>query len=222
MSSSYLLLMVVVLILGFGAQALIKSTYKKWDKNPSMSGISGAQAARYMLDAHGLTNVGIAQVGGQLSDHFDPRTNVVSLSQAVYNGHSVAAVAVACHECGHAVQTAKAYAPAKVRSAIVPAVSFASNIWIFVLLAGIFLSIIGLIYVAIIMFAAVLVFQLVTLPVEFDASKRALAFVSTTGWLSPQENSGAASVLKAAAMTYVAAALASILQLIYFLGFARD
>jgi Zn-dependent membrane protease YugP len=218
----YFTMIIAVLILGFGAQWLIKHTYKKWDKAPNMTGISGAQAARQMLDANGLTGVQIGQVGGDLSDHFDPRTNVVSLSSGVYNGHSVAAVAVACHECGHAVQHARAYAPAKVRSAIVPVASLASNVWIFLLIAGIFLSMLGLIYAAIIMFAAVLVFQLVTLPVEFDASKRGLAFIQSTGWLAPQENAGAASVLRAAAMTYVAAALASVLQLVYLLGMARD
>jgi Zn-dependent membrane protease YugP len=222
MSSSYLLLIVVVLILGFGSQMLIKRTYKKWSQQPNQAGLSGAQAARQMLDDNGLSNVQIAQVGGELSDHFDPRTNVVSLSTGVYDGRSVSAVAVACHECGHAVQHARAYVPAKIRSPIVPVVSLASNLWVFVLIAGFFLSMLGLIYAAIIMFAAVIVFQLVTLPVEFDASKRGLAFIQGTGWLSPQENAGASSVLRAAAMTYVAAALSSVLQLVYLLGMARD
>jgi Zn-dependent membrane protease YugP len=220
--SSYLTLIIITLVIGGIAQGLIKSSYKKWDKVAAQSGISGAQAARQMLDANGLNHVSINQVGGQLTDHFDPRTNTISLSSGVYSGQSVSAVAVACHECGHAVQTARSYAPAKIRSAIVPVVSLASNLWIFLLIAGIFLAYVHLIYAAIIMFVAVLLFQLVTLPVEFDASKRGLEFIKSTGWLSQQQNGGAASVLRSAAMTYVAAALASILQLVYLLGFARD
>ncbi|MDR2673179.1 MAG: zinc metallopeptidase [Coriobacteriales bacterium] len=221
MELNYFALIIITLVLGFGAQAMIKHTYRKWDKTPSSSGISGAQAARRMLDANGLSNVSITQVAGELSDHYDPRTNVVSLSASVYDSHSVSAIAVACHECGHAVQTAQGYVPGKVRSAIVPVVSFASNIWMLALILGIIMSILGLIYLAIALFAAVLIFQLVTLPVEFNASRRALAFIQQSGWLTAGENSGAASVLRAAALTYVAAALASVLQLIYLLGMAR-
>ncbi|MDR3136011.1 MAG: zinc metallopeptidase [Coriobacteriales bacterium] len=218
MQISYLALIIIVMVLGFGAQALIRATYNKWNKVKLSAGPSGAEAARKMLDAHGLSQVSVTQVEGTLSDHFDPRTNVVSLSSEVYQSRSVAAVAVACHECGHAVQTAHQYMPARIRSAIVPVVSVASNLWVIVLLAGIFLSMLNLIYIAIAMFAAVLVFQIVTLPVEFDASRRALAFIRTSGWLAPSENTGAARVLRAAALTYVAAALASLLQLLYFIG----
>jgi Zn-dependent membrane protease YugP len=221
MSLNYIALIVITLVLGLGAQLLIKHTYKKWSKSQSGFGVSGADAARTMLNNNGLSHVTINEVPGELSDHFDPRTNVVSLSSGVYRGRSVSAVAVACHECGHAIQHAQGYAPAKARGAIVPVASFTSNIWIIVLLAGIFLRITGLIWLAIILFAGVLIFQLVTLPVEFNASKRALAFVQNTGWFAQQEMGGAQSVLRAAALTYVAAALASILQLVYMLGLAN-
>ena len=218
MQLSYLFVVIVAMVLGFGAQALIKHTYNKWNKVRLASGLSGAEAARRMLDANGLSQVSISQVPGQLSDHYDPRNNTISLSQEVYSGRSVAAVAVACHECGHAVQTAQAYVPSRIRSAIVPAVSLASNLWVVALLMGVILNMLGLIYIAIAMFAAVLVFKLVTLPVEFDASRRALAFIQQSGWLAASENRGAKAVLRAAAMTYVAAALASVVQLLYFLG----
>ena len=221
MSLSYVALIVAVLVLGLGSQLLVKHSYKKWSKRAGSYGVSGADAARTMLNTNGLTDVAIVEIPGKLTDNFNPRTNVVSLSTEVYNGTSVAAVAVACHECGHAVQHAQNYVPAKARGAIFPVVNLASNLWVFVLIAGIFLSMIGLVYVAIVMFAVVLVFQLVTLPVEFDASKRANIFVQGSGWLSPQEMGGAKAVLNSAAMTYVAAALASILQLIYLLGVAR-
>lgn len=221
MSYSYLGLVVLVLLIGFGANALIKHAYNKWSKRPNAHGVSGADAARTMLNNNGLSNVTIVEIPGELTDHFDPRTNVVSLSKDVYNGRTVAAVAIACHECGHAVQHAREYAPAKIRGAIVPVVNLASNLWIFVLLAGMILSLMNLVYVAIAMFGAVVIFQLVTLPVEFDASKRGLAFIEGSGWLAPQEVGGAKSVLRSAAMTYVAAALTSILQLLYYLNMAR-
>lgn len=221
MNSSYMALILLVLAIGFGAQALIKHAYKKWNKNQTGYGVSGADAARTMLNNNGLSHLSIVETQGELTDHFDPRTNTVSLSRDVYHGRTVSAVAIACHECGHAVQHAREYAPAKVRGAIVPVVSVASNLWIVVLLAGMFLSIIGLVYAAIALFGAVLIFQLVTLPVEFDASKRGLAFIEGSGWLTQKEMGGAKTVLRSAALTYVAAALTSILQLIYLLGMSR-
>lgn len=221
MDLSYLLLIIVTLALGLGTQAYIRSSYKKWDTVPISSGLTGAQAARRMLDSNGLGHVAIQAVPGELTDHFDPRTNVVSLSQAVYNSRSVSATAIACHECGHAVQHAKNYAPARLRGALVPAVNFASNIWIVALLGGIFLQIIGLIWLAIILYASVILFQLVTLPVELNASKRAIAYIEG-GYLPATETAGAKTVLTAAALTYVAAALASLFQLVYLLGMARD
>jgi Zn-dependent membrane protease YugP len=207
--------------MGVGSQMYIKSTYKKWNRVPISSGLTGAQAARRMLDANGLVHVAITRIPGELTDHYNPQTNIVSLSEAVYSGTSVSATAIACHECGHAVQHAQNYAPAKLRGALVPAVNIASSAWIFVFLAAIFLNLIGLFWVAIALFAATLVFQLVTLPVEFDASSRALAYVKSYGFLPTTETGGARKVLTSAALTYVAAALASVMQLIYLLGSRR-
>jgi Zn-dependent membrane protease YugP len=221
MEFSYFALILLVLILGLGSQLMIKRAYKKWKKTQASYGVSGADAARTMLNTNGLQYVGIIEISGQLTDNFDPRTNVVSLSSEVYHGRTVSAVAIACHESGHAVQHAHGYMPAKVRKALVPAVSIASNLWVFVLIAGIFLQMIGVIWAAVALFGAVLLFQLVTLPVEFDASRRAMVFVQQTGWLSQKEIGGAKSVLRSASMTYVAAALASILQLLYILSAAR-
>jgi Zn-dependent membrane protease YugP len=218
---SYLLLIVVTLALGFGTQAYIKHTFKKWNKVPISSSLTGAQAARRMLDANGLSQVAIECVPGELTDHFNPKTNVVSLSESVYNSSSVSATAVACHECGHAVQHARGFVPARMRGALVPAVNFASTAWLFILLAGAFLAIAGLVWLAIGLYAATIVFQLVTLPVEFDASKRALGYIKGYGFLPPTETGGARSVLTSAALTYVAAALVSVLQLIYLLGYFR-
>jgi Zn-dependent membrane protease YugP len=183
--------------------------------------MTGAEVARRMLDAHGLYQVSIQAINGELSDHFDPRTNVVSLSQGVYSSRSVSATAIACHECGHAVQHTQGYVPARLRGTIVPVVSFASNIWIVALIAGIFLQMLGLVYLAIALYLAVILFQVVTLPVEFDASRRALGYIETSGQMPTQQLSGAKSVLRSAALTYVAAALTSLLQLIWLLGYAR-
>jgi Zn-dependent membrane protease YugP len=221
MNISYLSLIIITLVIGIGAQAMIRFAYNKWNRVAVASGLTGAEAARRMLDAYGLHNVQIHQVGGSLSDHFDPRTNIVALSQDVYSSRTVSATAIACHECGHAVQHAQGYAPAKIRGAIVPAVNLASNAWIFILFAGIFLQLLGLIYLAIIMYLAVIVFQVVTLPVEFDASKRAVVYVQTSGYLPAEQIGGAKSVLRSAALTYVAAALTSLLQLIWLLGYTR-
>jgi Zn-dependent membrane protease YugP len=207
--------------LGFGSQAYIRHTYKKWSKVRISSGMTGAQAARKMLDANGLSHVAIERVDGELTDHFNPKTNVIALSEAVYNGTSVSATAIACHECGHAVQHARGYVPGKVRGAIVPVVNLAGNLWMVVLIAGIFLQMLNMIYLAIALYAATIIFQLVTLPVEFDASSRALAYVKGYGYLPATETGGARSVLTSAALTYVAAALVSVLQLVYLLGYAR-
>jgi Zn-dependent membrane protease YugP len=220
-SLEYLLLIIVTVGLGLGTQWYIKHTYKKWNKASISSGLTGAQAARNMLDANGLSHIAITRIAGELTDNFDPRTMVISLSEGVYDSRSVAATAIACHECGHAVQHARNYVPARIRGALVPAVSFASAIWMFALIGGIILNMLGLIWAAIILYAAVILFQVVTLPVELDASARAMQTVSGYGFLPASESKGARTVLTAAALTYVAAALASLLQLIYLLSFAR-
>ena len=222
MNLSYLFIIIITLVLGLGSQALIKKTYSKWSNVPVSSGMTGAEAARRMLDSNGLHNVGIDMIKGELSDNFDPRSNTLHLSQAVYNGRTVSATAIACHEAGHAIQHATGYTPIRIRTAIVPVVSVASNIWIILLLIGIFLNMMGLVWIGVIMYACVVAFQLVTLPVEFDASARALNTISMSMALSQEQNDGAAAVLRAAAFTYVASALASLLQLLYFLGMARN
>ncbi len=219
---SYLSLIIVTLILGVGSQALINGAYKKWGKVPAACGLTGAQAARRMLDANGLQHVGISRIAGELTDNFDPRSNVLNLSQSTYDKTSVAAIAIACHEAGHAIQHSIGYKPIQIRSAIVPAAQFASNAWIFILIAGIFLNMMSLVWVAVALYACVVVFQVVTLPVEFNASSRALATIRATLPLPDEQDAGCAKVLRAAAFTYVAAALASLLQLLYYLGMASD
>lgn len=220
---SYVALIIITLILGGITQAFIKHAYKKYSRYDSGAHMTGADVARAMLDANGLYNVRIKRVSGTLSDHYDPRTRVVSLSTGVYDSSSVSAIAVACHECGHAVQHACGYVPMKMRSALVPVVNLSSSVWLILLLAGVFLNIIGLIWLAIILFAFAVLFHLVTLPVEFNASRRGLAFIQEgmgSGLvLSNTTNRGARSVLTAAAMTYVASALTSVLQLLYYVSY---
>ena len=213
---SYWMLIIVTLALGLGASAYVNSQLKKYSKVSSASGITGAQAAERMLRDNGVAGVQVNR-GAEGQDHFDPRTNSISLSPSVYDECSVTAYATACHEVGHACQFAQGYAPLKARSAIWPVANVASNAWIFVLLIGIFLNMVGFIDLAIIMYAAVVVFQLVTLPVEFNASSRALTYMKSIG-LPEGEVAGSSSVLRACALTYVAAALASLLQLVYLLG----
>jgi uncharacterized protein len=219
---SYFGLVIVTLLLGVGSQAIINSTYKKWKKVPISNGMTGLAAARHMLDSNGLQNVPINCISGELTDYYDPRSNSLNLSKDVYYGTSVASVAIACHEAGHAVQHANHYVPVLVRSAIVPVANLASNLWMIIFIIGIVLSSMGLVTVAIIMYACVLAFQLVTLPVEFNASRRAIQNIDEIVALPSNQAGGARSVLTAAAFTYVAAALASLLQLIYLLGSTRD
>ncbi len=217
---SYLMLIVATLAIGLGAQAYVNHKLNKYQRVPISNGLTGAQCAQQMLAYYGITNVAVHR-GGPGQDFFDPRSNSVTLSPDAYDGRSVTATATACHEVGHACQFAANYTPMKVRTAIVPVVNLASNLWVFVLLIGIFLVSNNLITIAIIMYAAVVLFQLVTLPVEFNASNRAMVYMGQIG-LPAQEQSGAASVLRACAFTYVAAALTSILQLLWLLGQRQD
>lgn len=213
---SYLLLVLFSMVLGGVTQAYIRKTYQKWSAVPSNLGTSGADIARRMLDEGGAGECGIGRVGGTLTDHYDPRDNCLHLSSDNYSGGSVASVAVACHEAGHAVQTAQGYLPIKLRTALVPAVNFAQSTWILVFFAGMMMGLAGLINLAIILFAVSVVFQLVTLPVEFDASRRAIKYLESTG--SNLDERGAREVLTAAALTYVAGALVSIANLLYLMG----
>lgn len=217
---SYLMLIVVTLAIGLGAQAYVNRKLNQYQRVPISNGLTGAQCAMQMLSYYGISNVTVNR-GGRGQDFFDPRTNSVTLSPEAYDGRSVTATATACHEVGHACQFAADYTPMKVRSAIVPVANAASNLWIFLLIIGIFLNRIGLVWAAIIMYAVVVLFQLATLPVEFNASRRAMAYMGSIG-LPAAEQKGSFDVLRACAFTYLAAALTSILQLLWLLGNTRD
>lgn len=212
----YYLVALVALVIGAIAQAYIRSTYKKWSKVPANVPGTGADVARRMLAEGGAGEVGITRVGGSLTDHYDPRDNRLHLSDDNYRGASVASVAVACHEAGHAIQAAEGFGLYRLRSALVPAVNIAQQGWVLVLVLGVMLNAFNLVQLAILLFAVSVVFQLVTLPVEIDASRRAVAYLSQNG--AGLDEEGARRVLTAAALTYVAAALTSIIQLLYLLG----
>lgn len=213
---SYLSLIVLTLVIGMGATWWVNHQLKKYRGVRSASGFTGAQMAEHMLSYHGVTGVSI-RMGSPEQNHFDPRDNSITLDPDAYRGTSVTSIATACHEVGHACQFAEGYAPMRIRGALVPAVNLASNAWIFLLMIGIFMHIVELTTFAIIMYALVVLFQIVTLPVEFDASRRAKAYLANVG--APyEEQGGTASVLQACALTYVAAALTSVLQLLWLLG----
>lgn len=220
LDSSYLLLILVTLGIGLGAQFYVNAKLKQYQRVPISNGLTGAECAYQMLAYYGVRNV-IVQPGGPGQDFFDPRTNSVTLSPEVYSGRSVTATATACHEVGHACQFAADYTPMKIRGALVPAVSAVSNTWIFLLVAGVVLNMVGLVWIAIIMYAVAVLFQVVTLPVEFNASRRAMAYMGSIG-LPQAEQKGAFDVLRACAFTYLAAALTSILQLLWMLGQQRS
>jgi Zn-dependent membrane protease YugP len=214
----YFVFVIPPLVLGFAVQQWLRTTVGRELQEPVANGLTGAQAAREILDRNGLHGVPIERAaGGPLSDNYDPHKKTLFLSQPVYDGRSVASTAIAAHEVGHAIQHAKAYKPMELRSAIFPAVAFASNTWGILFLFGLFTRATGLVQVAVVLFAAVVLFQLVTLPVEFDASRRALGQVTELGLVTSGEHRGARKVLTAAAMTYVAGALMAVTQLAYFL-----
>ncbi len=212
-----ILLFVVVLAATLLVQFWLRRTYSRWSKVENTSGLTGAQTARAILDANGLGSVRVEAVPGQLSDHYDPRTRTVRLSEDNFNRPSVAGSAVAAHEVGHAIQHAKAYAPLQWRSALVPVAGIGSNFGPIIVVVGAMLGQFGLVQVGIALFAAAVIFQLVTLPVEFDASRRALSQMQTLGLATTSDVGGSRSVLNAAAMTYVAAAAASVAYLLYYL-----
>lgn len=210
----YLVLVVPTLILGLVAQSMVSSTFKKYSRVSSQNGYTAADVARMILDMNGLHHVRVARVAGNLTDHFDPRTNVVNLSDSVYGSRSVAAIGVAAHEVGHAVQHAENYGPIQLRMAIIPITNFGSRISPILILLGLLLSIQPLAVAGVLLFSLVAIFQLVTLPVEFNASHRALKTLSNNGILVGNEISGARKVLSAAAMTYVAALITSLANLL--------
>lgn len=211
------ILVVIGAVICMIASARVKGTFNKYSQLRSMSGMNGAQVAQRVLPAAGIYDVQVRHVSGSLTDHYDPRTKTVNLSDPVYNATSVAALGVAAHECGHAIQHAKSYAPLSIRSALVPIANFGSMLAWPVILIGLFFNTrsSGLIIdIGILLFSAAVLFQLVTLPVEFDASRRALVMLRTQGILADDELRYTRRVLKSAALTYVASAAAAILQLL--------
>ncbi len=210
----YIVLVVPAIILSLIAQAKVKNTYNKFARISNSKHITGAQAAYNVLSHYGIGDVRIECGHGKLSDHYDPRVNVIRLSPEVYSGASIAAIGIACHEAGHAAQHAQNYLPIKVRNLILPVANFGSSAGVLIAIIGYFLGYGILIDIGIILFAAVVVFQLVTLPIEFNASSRALKVIDETGMLQDDERVGAKKVLSAAAMTYVASLLVSLMSLI--------
>lgn len=218
---SYLVFLLPAILISIFAQVRVKTAFSKYSKFPSR--ISGAEAARQVLEANGVVGVAIERVTGNLTDHYDPRTNVIRLSDEVFNSYSIAAVGVAAHEAGHAVQYARGYVPIKIRSAILPVSQIGSQASLPLLLLGIVFSLDILIELGIILFCAALLFQLITLPVEFNASGRAIKAIRTNGILTDERDiRGASSVLRAAAMTYVAAVIVSLMQLMRLLALAGN
>jgi Zn-dependent membrane protease YugP len=214
------------LILTLIASAALKTTYARYAKVQSDSGITASQAARRILDANGLHHIRIESIAGDLTDHFDPQSGVIRLSDTTRDSTSIAAIGVAAHECGHAIQYAKQYAPIRLRAAIIPATGVASRLAVPLVLFGTVLSfyargLLALAYAGIILFGICVLFQLITLPVEFNASRRARQILSSERILSEREIAGTAKVLNAAAMTYVAALATSVLQLIRLLGYVN-
>lgn len=209
------ILILIAAVISIIAQIRVNTTFKKYSHVASASGITGAQAADRILKSQGIYDVTIRQVAGNLTDHYDPRNKTLNLSNSVYNVNSVAAVGVAAHECGHAIQHAKGYAPLGLRSALVPVANLGSKLsWLFILAGMLFSFNHTLIVTGIIMFSLAVLFQLVTLPVEFNASSRALQLLESNGILYQNEVSMTRKVLSAAALTYVVAAASAILQLI--------
>jgi hypothetical protein len=215
---TFLIAFIVPMVIGLWAQHRVKSTFARNLEVPASHGMTGAQVARRILDSNGLQEVPIEETPGTLSDHYDPRSRSVHLSPEVFHGRSISSTAVGSHEVGHAIQHAQAYAFFRFRSAMFPAVQFASNIWFLFLLGGLFLNILGFVYVAVALYSVAVLFQIVTLPVEFDASSRAKQQLGDLGLVASTEAGGVKSVLSAAAWTYVAGALAAIAVLLYYLS----
>ena len=213
----YLAFMIPPLLLGLGVQAWLKRTFAKYSNVEVSSGLNGAQVARQILDRNGLEDVPVeASPGGALSDHYDPRKKALFLSEPVYRPATIAAAAVAAHETGHALQDSRGYAPLKIRSAIYPAVAFASSAWIWLLILGAVLNALNLVAIALALYAVAVAFHVVTLPVEFNASRRAAGQLRELGLVGAGEAEGVKKVLNAAALTYVAGALAALSLLLYY------
>lgn len=223
MNVSYFLI-VVIAIVGMIVQARLQSVFRKYSHVAFPGGFAGKDVAERMLRDHGIHDVKVVATRGHLTDHYNPATRTVNLSESVYASASIAAAAVAAHECGHAVQHAMGYAPLRLRSALVPIIQFSSSLSIWVIILGIVLlnSFPAIFWVGIAMIAASALFSIVTLPVEYNASNRALAWLENSGVLAPEQMRGATVSLRWAARTYLVAALSAIATLLYYLGFARD
>ena len=217
------IILIAIMVLSFIVQQMLQGRFNKYSKVGLPNGMSGAEVAQKMLHDHGIYNVKVVPTRGMLTDHFNPQTMTVALSEGVYASRSVAAAAVAAHECGHAVQHAMGYAPLRMRSALVPVVNFASNIVQWVLLLGVLMinSFPGLLWLGIILFATTTIFSFVTLPVEINASSRAISWLTQTGITDDRTRPMAIDALKWAAYTYVIAALGSLATLLYYIGLAR-
>lgn len=213
----FIIYIAILLIIPLWAQARVRSTYKKYSKMPTSSYLSGAEVARKILDDNGLYDVHIEETDGMLSDHYDPRKKVVRLSTEIYHGRSMAASAVAAHEVGHAIQDQQDYAFLRFRHALVPIANLGSNLSFFLIFAGIIFTWAEMLLLGIIFMSAAVLFQLVTLPVEFDASNRAMAQLVSSGIIRNNEERETRKVLNAAAMTYVAAALTAVMELVRFI-----
>ncbi|RAW17205.1 MULTISPECIES: zinc metallopeptidase [Paenibacillus] len=211
-------LIIIAFVLSLWAQFRVKSTFNRWSDVKNLNGMTGYDAARHMLDSNGLHDVPIEPVRGALSDHYDPINRVVRLSEPVYYENSISAVSVACHEVGHAIQHKESYPMLALRHRIFPIVNFASGLAPFLLIAGIIFNAMNLVGIGIIFFSVTVAFQLITLPVEFNASNRAREIMVSEGYIRNEEERGVAKVLNAAALTYVAAALISLLELIRYIG----
>ncbi len=227
----YLFFMIPGVLFMLWAQSRVKGAYQKYSKIQNSANVTGAQAARRVLDSQGLQDVPIEAIAGQLTDHYDPRSRVLRLSQGVYGVPSIAAIGIAAHEAGHAIQHARAYGPLKLRTAIVPAVGIGSNLGFAVLFLGLILNSVGLAWVGVGLFALATIFALITLPVEFDASKRAKEALVQVGLVDQgvrggEESKGVAAVLDAAAWTYIAGFASSVLTLLFYvmqvMGMRRD
>lgn len=217
---SYLLVFLVTILLGGGSQFYVTKVLKKYQSVPSSSGWTGLQASQAMMARRGIGQLPVYQ-GHENQDHFDPTSNTITLDPHVYNERSVTSVATACHEVGHACQFAEGYTMMKVRAALVPIVNFTQRTWILLVLAGVFFQMSGLAWAGIAFYACAVLFHVVTLPVEFDASRRGLAYMKETGALQGDIR-GAEEVLRACALTYVAAALISVIELLYWMQYVRE
>ena len=213
----YLVILAPALLLAFYAQMKVKSAYARWTRQPNMRGLTGAQAAQQLIPGLGLYGVGIEGTPGELTDHYDPRSKTLRLSQGVANTASVASLAIVSHELGHALQDAKGYAPLKLRTAIVPAVRLSPMVSFVLFIIGFLLGSQPLLWLGVIVFSATVIFSLVTLPVEFDASRRGLQMLQAYNLVDGRDLKGAKAVLNAAALTYVAAAAQAVLTLLYYL-----